>query len=367
MRRRSLLQALVVGSGALALDPLLHIAATQARSASKVLVLVDLQGGNDGLNTLAPIGDARYQRARPTLALGPDAPLLGRGLALHPSLAPLLPLWTERRLSFALGVGWPEPSRSHFKAADQWATGRDNGLGAGWLARAFADHQGGGPLVSLDGAGSAAMEGGSPLALQITMAEMEAWKPSRFEPSLEVDSVVLRKMLELEVDSRRVLAELHSLLAPLPPRLALPRGRFGQQVALALRLIGSGICPPVLHLALGGFDTHARQAERHANVLQRLAQGLLAFEAGLKLFSKRPEVTLLAVSEFGRRLQENGSRGTDHGSASVALLYGDGLPSPFLGHYPDLGRLDGRGDLIPTLQPSTLYVHVLKGFEGVKN
>ena len=362
MKRRSLFQALVVGSGALALSPLLHIAATQVRSPRKVLIIMDLRGGNDGLNTLAPIGDARYQRARPTLALGSDAPLVDRGLALHPSLAPLLSLWNERRLSFALGVGWPEPSRSHFKAADQWAAGSENGLGAGWLARAFADHHGGGPLVSLDAAGSAALEGGNPLALQITMDEMKAWKRSRFEPSLEVDSVVLRKMLELEVDSQRVLDELHSLLAPLPPSLALPRGRFGQQVALALRLIGSGICPPVLHLALGGFDTHARQLERHANALRHLAQGLLAFEAGLKNFSQRPEVTLLAVSEFGRRLQENGSRGTDHGSASVALLYGDNLTSPFFGHYPDLSRLDGRGDLIPTLQPSKLYAHVLQGY-----
>jgi uncharacterized protein (DUF1501 family) len=130
-------------------------------------------------------------------------------------------------------------------------------------------------------------------------------------------------------------------------------------VALALRLIGSGHCPPVLQLAQGGYDTHAQQAGRHGRVLAELGAALAAFAAGLERLPQRPAVRLLAVSEFGRRLQENGSRGTDHGSASVALLLGDGLREGLIGRYPSLRELDGRGDLVPGISPPDLYRQVL--------
>ena len=107
MKRRSVLQALVAGSSALALTTSLNDGSASRSASERVFILVDLKGGNDGLNTLAPIEDARYRRARPTLALDIDAPLLDRGLALHPSLAPLLPLWHQNRLGFALGVVGP--------------------------------------------------------------------------------------------------------------------------------------------------------------------------------------------------------------------------------------------------------------------
>ena len=113
-------------------------------------------------------------------------------------------------------------------------------------------------------------------------------------------------MLALEQAGTQQLQRLRRELAPLPPGLAIPRTGLGQQVALALRLIGSGACPPVLQLAQGGYDTHANQAARHGRVLSELAAALAAFAAGLERLPNRPAVTLLAVSEFGRRLRENG-------------------------------------------------------------
>lgn len=242
-----------------------------------MLLLLELRGGNDGLNTLAPHRDPLYRQARPTLALDRAVPL-SEGLGLHPALAPLLPLFRKQRLGFALGVGWPEPNRSHFRAADQWATANPEGTGIGWIASLWEDR---------------------------------------------------------------------------------PRGGLGQQVGLALRLLGSSACPPVLQLAQGGYDTHAAQAGAHNRRLVELAEALVVLDAGLRQLRRRPRVTLLAVSEFGRRLQENGSRGTDHGSASLALLYGDHVQQPLLGSYPSLERLDPRGDLIPALSPVDLYRHVL--------
>jgi len=121
-----------------------------------------------------------------------------------------------------------------------------------------------------------------------------------------------------------------------------------------------GVRSALMQLAQGGYDTHANQAARQGRALTQLAGALAAFAAGLERLPNRPAVTLLAVSEFGRRLRENGSRGTDHGSASVALLFGDQLPDRLIGRYPSLSNLDERGDLIATLSPPELYRQVLR-------
>ena len=347
MKRRTLLSLLLAGS--------LGTALARPRPAKgSVLVLVELRGGNDGLNTVAPVHDPLYQQARTTLALRDGLPL-ANGLALHPALAPLLPLWKSRRLAFALGVGWPTPNRSHFKAADQWATGSASGEGPGWLTRAVPQ----GPLLALCPGGCAAMEGGEELALQLAPAQLRQRALPRLDPELAGNNAVLRQLLMLEQAGQREIERLRRELAPLPAGVEIPRGGLGEQVALALRLIGSGHCPPVLQLAQGGYDTHAQQVGRHGRVLAELGAALAAFAAGLERLPQRPAVRLLAVSEFGRRLQENGSRGTDHGSASVALLLGDGLRESLIGSYPSLRELDGRGDLIAGISPPDLYRQVV--------
>jgi uncharacterized protein (DUF1501 family) len=361
MKRRSLLSLLLAGSagtalarGGFSVDP----GSPRRRS---VLVLVELRGGNDGLNTVAPVADPLYRQARPSLALpvAEALPLTG-GLALHPALAPLLPLWKNQRLTFALGVGWPLPNRSHFKAADQWATASPSGEGNGWLAAALDQRHNAGPLLALGPAGCRAMEGGEALALQLSPSELRGRRAASFDLEAAGTNAVLHQMLSLEQAGQQQLQRIRQSLSPLPPGLEIPRSVLGQQVALAMRLIGSDDCPPVLQLAQGGYDTHANQPARHGRVLSELAAAICAFAAGLERLANRPEVTLLAVSEFGRRLRENGSRGTDHGSASVALLFGDQLPDRLLGHYPSLAALDDRGDLIPSLSPPELYRRVLQ-------
>lgn len=204
------------------------------------------------------------------------------------------------------------------------------------------------------------MEEGDALALQLSLPQLKTRSSGLLlDPSQAGSSPILRQMLALELAGQRELERLRDQLAPLPAGLSLPRHGLAQQVGLALRLIGSGDCPPVLQLAQPGYDTHANQAPRHTLQLTQLAEALVVLDAGLKQLPRRPRVTLLAVSEFGRRLQENGSRGTDHGSASVAFLYGDSIPAPFIGHYPSLEQLDSRGDLVPGLSPVELYTRVL--------
>lgn len=360
LSRRTLLTGVAAAAATGGLGALAQaFASGRGASSSHVLVLLELRGGNDGLNTLAPVADPAYRRARPTLALGNDAIALADGLALHPALAPLAPLWRRGRLGFALGVGWPSPRRSHFKAADQWAAGDPSGEGAGWLARAYGSRARSGPLVALDAAGCAATEGGTPLALQLGPAQLRG-QSMLVQRSLALEaSPVLRQMIALESAGARELEQLRGALAPPPVGLGLPPGGLGRQVELALRLIGSSQCPPVLALAQGGYDTHANQGRRHQRLLNQLALALAGLDAGLQALKQRPAVTLLAVSEFGRRLQENGSGGTDHGSASLALLMGDRIPGPLLGTYPNLNNLDERGDLRPSQSPAQLYRQVL--------
>ncbi len=358
MKRRTLLSLLAAGSASAAFAG--GWRSTSASASSRhVLVLLELRGGNDGLNTVAPIRDPLYRQARPNLALT-DALPLAEGLAMHPALAPLLPHWQSQRLAFALGVGWARPNRSHFKATDQWATASPSGEGPGWLAAAFDQRRAFGPLVALGPSGSPAIEGGEVMALQLASSELHGRQPAGLEPERAGANPILRRMLELEQAGQQELQRLRGQLAPLPAGLEIPRGVLGQQVALALRLIASGACPPVLQLSQSGYDTHARQANRHGRVLGQLSAALAAFTAGLERLPNRPQVSLLTVSEFGRRLRENGSGGTDHGSASIALLLGDQVPHPFLGTYPSLSTLDDRRDLIASLSPPDLYAQVLQ-------
>jgi uncharacterized protein (DUF1501 family) len=359
MKRRSLLQLLAAAAvtpAALAQNP-------GQRRSERVLLLLELRGGNDGLNTVVPWRDPVYRQARSRLALEQPLPL-SDGLGLHPALAPLEPLWRQGRLSFALGVGWPVPNRSHFKAMDQWAAGVASGEGPGWVAAALDRRGNAGPLLALGPSGSTSLEGGQALALQLAADNLRSPNPWLLDPSLAAGNPVLRRMLELESAGARELARLQQGLQPLPAGLKQPAGSLGQQMALALRLLGSPQCPPVLALSQGGYDTHANQGPRHGRQFSQLAEALQLLDAGLAQLRPRPQVLLLVVSEFGRRLQENASGGTDHGSASVAILYGDAvgrqLPHPWLGRYPSLEQLDSRGDLIAGLSPDALYSQVLQ-------
>jgi uncharacterized protein (DUF1501 family) len=358
MKRRTLLQCAAGLTGVTLLEFLENRAAV-SQGRGKVFVLLEMRGGNDGLNTVIPHGDALYRAARPKLALKEGIPL-GRGLLLHPAMAPLQEAWQARRLAIALGVGWPNPNRSHFKAVDQWATGRSSGEGPGWLAQAFETAGSRGPLVSLNPLTSSAIEGTSLLSLQLSPASFGRQAFVVPDPSLAGENDTLRKILVLEASGQREVARLKRALAPLPAGLKIPAGDLGAQVALALRLIASDLAPPVLQLgSTGSFDTHQDQLGRHARQIGVVAEALAAFDRGLQRLPNRPQVTLLTTSEFGRRLKENASGGTDHGTASVSLLLGDQVPHPFVGTYPSLAKLDARGDLIASLAPPDLYARAL--------
>jgi uncharacterized protein (DUF1501 family) len=355
--RRRLLQ-LSAGASALLLVKALESggSGSQAKAFSSpgsTLVLLELKGGNDGLNTLAPINDPVYQRARPTLALRNGIPV-ERGLAMHPELALLEPALRTGRLSWVLGVGWGRPSRSHFKAMDQWATGSESIASEGWLARLVRQGGNKGPLVALGPEGSAALEGEGVTSVQMGADMLAGRDMPVFDSELGGENNALARLLAMERQGQDALRQLRRNLGQVPPGTDMPGTPLGRQLALALRLISSGLSIPVIQVSLGGFDTHSNQANRQRQLFRQLGAALAGFDRGLQRLGKEKNVLLMAYSEFGRRLQENSSSGTDHGSASVALLIGR-VPRPaIMGAYPSLTSLDNRQDLIPTLKVTEL-------------
>ena len=378
MRRRSLLQlsfwvALGAAIGPMARPASLGWGPRRAESAraqttpggsQRVLILLELQGGNDGLNCVGPFGDPIYQQLRGPLAVNAaEALALGEGLAMNPALEALRPSLEAGRLAWLLGVGWSQPNRSHFLASDQWASGKASGWGGeGWLGRAAAARGEQGPLVAVGDGGAAALEAAGIQLLHLQQADLRGPTQHWPAPPQAGDNLALRRLLELEQSSQQGLRDLVAELAPTAVLDAarLPATALGKQLGLALRLIAGSQPPAVIQVSQKGYDTHANQKRRHTRLLQELAEALSGFERGLAALPKRPRVELLTVSEFGRRLQVNGSGGTDHGSASVLLRLGDQVGDKLQGSYPNLGDRDARGDLLASWSPPEAMAQLLR-------
>ena len=253
----------------------------RARAASvsdRVLVLVELKGGNDGLNTVVPYADPAYAALRPTLALKPDVVLpLDENVGLHPALAPLMPLWAQGELAVLQGLGYPSPNLSHFRSIEIWdsASASDEYLDDGWVARAMAaglrdrarfTTEG----VALGSAGPGALRG----ARAVAIGDVEAFvAQSRLVRSVDGGGpAALAHVLRVEADVLRAADGLRTPPAT-PLATAFPSGAFGQAVRATCRIVagqaGQGGVP-VFHLSLGSFDTHQQQAGTHASLLKQL-------------------------------------------------------------------------------------------------
>ena len=314
--------------------------------------MIELQGGNDGLNTVIPIRHPRYGALRPTLGIAvKDAlPLQVRddvdGLAFHPALRPLMPAWERGALAVAMGVGQPgAPNRSHFRARDLWDLGviGDDDRAGGWVGAATTSRTS--PRRALVIAGDAGAFDDEHIA---------ALAPSM--PAILLDGVidgvassalahVLRVAQDVDVGRRDVQRALGAVKGG--------RGHvaFAQQIEIAVRALRSDLDVVGLKLTLGGFDTHARQAPQQARLLGELATGLATLHAAI---ADRDDVVVIVQSEFGRRARENGSGGTDHGAANVAFVFGGGVAGGLIGAAPSLDDLDGQGDLRVGIDQRTL-------------
>jgi uncharacterized protein (DUF1501 family) len=347
---------------------------------SRALILVQLAGGNDGLNTLAPLADPLYAKLRPSLALKPEETVdLGAEVALHAGLAPLLPRFKAGQLALLQGVGYPKPSRSHFEAIAVWQSGDLKAPPSGWVTRGLEKRAPASfSFVSLGTGGSSpalSTSGRPPTAL----ASLDAFsaQPDRRNPTdapalLEGLSAIYGASdandgagLVRRVGRAGLLAsdELKHSASSYATRQVYPRGPFGDQLKLALQLLTSPLGVRVVHVVLGGFDTHANQRRQHQTLLETLGQGIAAVLGDAEEHEIADRLLVMTYSEFGRRVAENGSQGTDHGAGSVMLVAGAGVKGGLLGHSPQLAHLD-QGDVPVTLDFRAAYSSVLKDWFG---
>lgn len=372
MRRREFLHFLG-GLGLWPVAPGLALAAGP-RIADRLLILVELKGGNDGLNTVVPYADPAYYALRPHLALARDAVLpLGERFALHPSLAPLLPLWQANELAILHGVGYPGPNLSHFRSVEIWDTAArsDQYLAEGWLARVFSRT----PLppsFAADGAVIGSQEMG-PLSggrrvVMLNDPERFVQQARGLQPMAEearAANPALAHIQRVAAETRAAAAQLGANSAPFRFATEFPAGEFGRSVHTACQVLGGGSRVAVLRLTLNGFDTHRNQPGIQSNLLQQLAGGLAALRAALVELGLWQRTLVVTVSEFGRRPQENGSNGTDHGTAAAHFALGGMVRGGFHGAAPELARIDANGNLSFTTDFRSIYATLLERWWGV--
>lgn len=345
--RRTLLR------GALAAPLLLSLGAPAFARArrQRTVLLIELAGGNDGLNTVVPFADPAYVAARAALAVTPDQALrLDERRGLHPALEPLMKAWQARDLAVVEGLGYPRPNRSHFASIEVWDGGDPQGATEGWTAatlRALPGERAIDAVVLAGSAGPVRGRGVRAVVLRRPRQLLRRADRARLpaNPTSEApDTAVMRHILRTAAQAERAGDALRAVLAGHPAPSGFPRHRLGRQLATAAQLLEAGLALPVIKAQLKGFDTHAGQANRHPRLLKQLAEAIAVFRDRMVTAGRWGDVLVMTYAEFGRRVHANASGGTDHGTAAPHLVLGGAVRGGLYGAPPALTELDG-GDL----------------------
>ena len=342
----------------------------KANTDGRRLILVELSGANDGLNTLAPIRNDYYHSLRPSLSLARNQVIeLQDDHGMHEALKPLTTAWQRGELAWVHGLGYPSANRSHFKSIELWESGGDGQIAGrtGWmthdiehaLGRAVTDPHGISLVNDMNIFHSASgrwLSMSSPKQLMVGRNDVDA---SVQDVNATIQLVTARMQ---ELDS--TLVQLQKRLANAPKVPAIGRGQLGGHLQQVLRLIRAGIDTPVYRVQLGGFDTHQNQLGRHNNLLSQLGMSLAQFRAALIQDGEWDNTLIMTYSEFGRRAAENKSGGTDHGTAAPHLVMGGQINGGLYGEPTDLSNLvDGDPEF--TMDYRSLYSQVLATWFGI--
>lgn len=374
---------LTIGGGLPA--PWLTGLANEASASERILVVIQLSGGNDGLNTVVPYRDELYRKARPVLGIATeDLHRMNDGLGLHPSLGGAAKLLEQGRFAIVQGVGYEQPNRSHFESMDIWHTGRrkENRSGEGWLGRFLASSRTQTPGDSL---GLHLGQEQQPLALagrdlqipsiasidqfRLKVAEqgglgsLAGDEGGRATEAAGDDELLgfLESSAEVAVATS---GRLEQALRQAGSGGDFPATQLGEKLRVVARLILAGLSTKVYYVTLDGFDTHSQQPAVHAALLRQWSDALAALVQSLEQAGQADRVLVMTFSEFGRRVQENASQGTDHGAAAPVFFAGPSLPTPIIGAQPSLSDLDD-GDLRFHTDFRSVYATLLESWFAV--
>ncbi|MBN2431714.1 MAG: DUF1501 domain-containing protein [Acidobacteria bacterium] len=351
-----------------------------AAAPSPVLVILEMLGGNDGLNTVIPYSEATYYDQRPTVAVAEDEvrPLDDR-LGLHPGLVAWEPLWSGSEMAVVLGVGYPDPDLSHFRSTDIWRGGSTAPvIATGWLGRYletlypdYPDVRPEAPLaIEVKSADTLLLRGqnqgmgmavNDPEALyQLTSGWLTVHQTPAPAGRAGDELVFVRSLAE----TSSVYAEkIYSAFTAAVNAVSYPATPLATELSMVARLIAGGLATPVYSVLLSGFDTHVEQSQVHPGLLRTVAGAVAAFLADLDALGIADQVVLMTMSEFGRRVRDNGS-GTDHGTAAPLFLFGRNVRGGFCGAQPDLRDLDDAGNMIHVVDFRQVYASVLQQWFG---
>lgn len=371
MNRRDFLAALGSTAGILTLPSFAQSAAVNPYK--RLLIMVELRGANDGLNTFIPYADDAYATLRPTIGIKRDQVLqLSDKFGLHPALEPLMPLWSKGELAAVTGLGYPQPNLSHFRSIEIWDTGSNSKdyLAEGWLARAFDSVSPPKAFVAdgiAVGGGDLGPFANGARALSIASTEAFLRQAKLADPHGRASNKALQHILRLE-------GEAQSASLNLNPNATLktefPTHTFGQQVKTAMQVVAASPGVAALRVGLGSFDTHQGQLNTQQGLLKQLAEGIVAIKQASVELGRWQDTAIVTYCEFGRRAKENQSGGTDHGTANMQFVLGGAVKGGIKGLHPSLTQLSGDGNLIHTLDYRSLYASVLRdwwGFSGAQS
>jgi uncharacterized protein (DUF1501 family) len=383
-------QFLEVAGGALALyttSPLwLRLGAAGAEPApatGRKLLLVLLEGGNDGLNTVVPYGHPAYFEKRRTLAYKPEQIIRlsdSTTIGLAPTLPKLAKLYEARKVGIVQGVGYDNPNLSHFESMDIWQTGRPaHDTPTGWLGR-YLDRSPAGPsvvrAVAIGNRLPTALVGAKESGVAVPSfngftffdgADTDpASEPHRLHEAFlrfgdaTVDDPIAQAMLRSEQDTVQAVRAIQKLGDP----KAKPPATLADQVSLALTLLGSDLGIEVAMVSLGGFDNHAAENTQHPKLLAQVDDAIDRFATDVAAKGNPGDYLLMTFSEFGRRVEEDGSSGTDHGTAAPLFVVGDGVAGGLYGEQPSLTALDKNKNLVRAVDFREVYSTVLDRWLG---
>lgn len=353
-------------------------------NSQKIVVVVQLSGGNDGLNTIVPFRNDIYYRERPTIAIRPDKVLkLTDDLGLNPALEPLRALYDEGQMTLINNVGYPNPDRSHFRSMDIWHTASDANqyLNTGWVGR-YLDAQCAGKPANRTGVPYRALEVDDTLSLSMkgqninglaVLDPKKLFNQTRGELVKGLSSATsdqqgehgnvayLYKTLAETVSSAE---HIYEKTKGVKASQAYPTSELGSRLKTVSELIQSGVETSVYYVSIGGFDTHINQPGQQERLLKQYAEAVRAFMDDIKAAGRTQDVLLMTFSEFGRRVKQNGSNGTDHGTASNVMLFGGNGATPattsrVINAAPNLSDLD-EGDLKYTVDFRSIYATLLR-------
>lgn len=373
--------------GALEMEAATTVGQAVTGKDAPILVVLQMAGGNDGLNTLVPYADDAYHRARPDLGIGAKTVLqMGDYVGLNPGMTGLKSLYDDGLLGIVQGAGYPNPNRSHFRSTEIWqtATDADRYSNRGWIGNYFDNAcQGADATVGVTLTKQTPQAFAAETPTGIALAAMQGGKGRRGglfgrnrndeadeELTAEGGSIdmlggavkselgPLEYLQRTALDARMSDDKIKAILAKNPASASFPKNQLGQQFSLIARLIAGQLPTRVYYLSQGGYDTHNNQERSHNRLLAEFSDGLSAFIREMKQQGNDKRVLVMTFSEFGRRVAQNSSGGTDHGTAAPMFLAGGAMQPGLYGKYPSLTDLNS-GDLKHTADFRGVYATIL--------